>query len=158
MAKKRRRARQPMTIDGTTLPRPSAQAVTAAPRKTEAGRNMEGAALDFAEDLGRFLGSTQRKAEEWLGQRNALTERLTQIRDAANGYLQQLTGGTNGAGLGETRATRRGRPAGSKVMAAAGSANPSGKRKRRGMTAAQRKAVGERMKKYWAARRKTGGK
>jgi len=33
-----------------------------------------------------------------------------------------------------------------------------GTRKRRGMTPAQRKAVGERMKKYWAARRKTDGK
>jgi hypothetical protein len=31
------------------------------------------------------------------------------------------------------------------------------KRKRTPMTAAQRKAVGERMKKYWAARRKASG-
>jgi hypothetical protein len=37
-------------------------------------------------------------------------------------------------------------------------ARSGGTRKRRGMTAAQRKAVGERMKKYWAARRKTDAK
>ena len=32
------------------------------------------------------------------------------------------------------------------------------KRKRRGMSAAQRKAVGERMRRYWAARRKAEAK
>src|SRR5687768_10526364 len=52
---------------------------------------VEDAALDFAEDLGRLLGMTQRKAEQWLGQRNNLAERFTRIRDAANSYLQQLT-------------------------------------------------------------------
>ena len=39
-------------------------------------------------------------------------------------------------------------------------AQPVGRRRRRGMSAANRKAVSERMKKYWAARRKakTGAK
>ncbi len=39
--------------------------------------------------------------------------------------------------------------------AAAAPAAPATKRRRRHMTAAQRKAVAERMKKYWADRRKT---
>jgi hypothetical protein len=48
--------------------------------------------------------------------------------------------------LGHARQGRKPKPDG-----AAPSATPTGKR--RGMNAAQRKAVGERMKKYWAARR-----
>lgn len=51
------------------------------------------------------------------------------------------------AGL-EGGAVRRGRPAGTAKKGA-----PT-RRKRKPMTAAQKKAVGERMKKYWAARRK----
>jgi hypothetical protein len=39
-----------------------------------------------------------------------------------------------------------------------GASSPVRKRKRRGMSAAQRKAVGERMKKYWAERKKQAGK
>jgi len=35
---------------------------------------------------------------------------------------------------------------------------PAGARRRRGMSAAQRRAVSERMKKYWANRRRTKGK
>ena len=35
---------------------------------------------------------------------------------------------------------------------------PTGVRRRRRMSAAQRKAVGERMRKYWAERRKSSGK
>jgi len=39
-----------------------------------------------------------------------------------------------------------------------GAAGAGGPRKRRGMSAAARKAVSERMKKYWAERRKAKGK
>ena len=49
---------------------------------------------------------------------------------------------------------RRGRQAQTEDAAEA----PARKRKRRGMSAAQRKAVGERMKKYWAERKKQQGK
>jgi hypothetical protein len=67
----------------------------------------------------------------------------------------------------ELRQTRRGRPrqaAQGIPRSAAGSPatiEPDGrahKRKRKGMSAAQRKAVGERMRKYWAARRTEGTK
>ena len=44
------------------------------------------------------------------------------------------------------------------VKAVATGAAPAAKRRRRHMTAAQRKEVAERMKKYWAERRKTKGK
>ena len=136
------------------------------------GRSVEDAALNFAEDLGRFLGTTQKKAEEWLGQRRNIVDRLTQIRDAANGYLQQLSGE-------DAEAKRNpGRPAGSVARARGidfggavtrnrpeplagaedGFVVDGGKRKRRGMSVAQRKAVGVRMKKYWAERRKQSAK
>ena len=42
--------------------------------------------------------------------------------------------------------------------APAQTSSPTRRRKRPAMTAAQRKAVGERMKKYWAERRKQAGK
>jgi hypothetical protein len=46
---------------------------------------------------------------------------------------------------------RRGRPSGPRTATSARSAT---RRRRPAMSAAQRKAVGERMKKYWAERRK----
>ena len=49
---------------------------------------------------------------------------------------------------------KRGRPA----KAEGASEAPVRKRKRPAMSAAQRKAVGERMKKYWAERKKQQGK
>jgi len=53
----------------------------------------------------------------------------------------------------------RGRRAGANGQAAAARAEGSGRRRRRrGMTASQRKAVSERMRKYWAERRKAKGK
>ena len=48
---------------------------------------------------------------------------------------------------------RRGRPPGSKTKKVK-TAKPAKKRGRRQMSAAQKKAVSERMKSYWAARRK----
>ena len=44
----------------------------------------------FAEDLGRLLGTVQAKAEGWVGQRNEIAKRLTDIRDMASHLLQQL--------------------------------------------------------------------
>jgi hypothetical protein len=46
----------------------------------------------------------------------------------------------------------------SRAATAPGGTPPKGARKRRRMSAAQRKAVGERMKKYWAARKKGAAK
>lgn len=47
----------------------------------------------------------------------------------------------------------RGRSRGRPARDASAQTAPAGARKRRKMSAAQRKAVGVRMKKYWAARR-----
>jgi hypothetical protein len=66
-------------------------------------------------------------------------------------------GGAGGRG-------RRGRPRKTAPASAAGDSAPTaaaqgarGRRRRPAMNAAQRKAVSERMKKYWAARRKAKG-
>ena len=45
---------------------------------------------DFAEDLGRLLGTARVKAEGWLDQRKAIAEHLTGLRDTANQLLAQL--------------------------------------------------------------------
>src|SRR5688500_17631495 len=114
--------------------------------------------VDFAEDLGRILGTTQRKASDWIRQRQTVIKQLEGIRSTAEGLLGQLGSVTAGV-------VRRGRkPGRSPEPGAEGRppATPAGvkrprsaaKRKRPAMTAEQRKAVGERMRKYWAARRK----
>ena len=66
--------------------------------------------------------------------------------------------------IGEARgARRRGRPPGRARSAAqtadagAGAAASRKRRRRKPMTAAQKRAVSERMKKYWAGRRKANG-
>jgi hypothetical protein len=119
-----------------------------------------GRVVEFAEDLGRILGTTQKRAEDWLNQRHAVAAQLTQIRDAATKYLQQLSG-AGAASAVAVRRGRRGRPRGTVKQAKSAAASDAGtgssgrKRRRRHMTAAQRKAVGDRMRKYWAARRKS---
>ena len=58
---------------------------------------------------------------------------------------------------GGERGSRRSRKAGRRAAAAqptAGAGKRKAKRRRAPMTAAQKRAVSERMKKYWAARRK----
>ena len=136
-----------------------------AARKTSGeGSSLETSVVNFAEDLGRILGTAQRKAEDWMNQRQAITDQLTQIRDTASKYLDQLTGaGANAIGVIRRRPGRPKRmdTMGGDVPAPFGATPETArtrKRKRRGMSAAARKAVGERMKKYWAARRKAEGR
>jgi hypothetical protein len=45
---------------------------------------------EFAEDLGRLLGTARAKADSWLSQRQAIADHLTQVRDTATHLLQQL--------------------------------------------------------------------
>jgi ABC-type transporter Mla subunit MlaD len=110
---------------------------------------------DFAEDLGRVIGTAQKKAESWLAQRKQITDTLVSIRDEATRLLNQL-----GHEVEQVRQhARRGRPPGKSA-----SENPSPEVARRGRprkqglrgwTAAQRAAAGERMRKYWATRKKS---
>ena len=113
---------------------------------------VEGRIEEFAEDLGRLLGTAQAKAEGWLGQRKAVAEQLTQIRDTAGELLTQLTG--NGANImaAVQRGRRRGRPPGRSTASDSGAAT-QGPRKRRRMSAAARKAISDAQKARWARQR-----
>jgi len=151
MAKKRGCRSQPTTADGgTLLPRGAGGTRGGAAGGTEvvSGRSVEGAALGFAEDLGRLLGTTQRKAEEWLGQRKSLAARLTQIRDAASAYLHQLSGGADGAGIRQAPA-RRGRSVGSKNVRPA-----AAKRKRAPISAEGRERIAAAQRARWAKQKR----
>jgi hypothetical protein len=109
--------------------------------------------VDFAEDLGRLLGTAQAKASNWMNQRRNVIDELTQLRDTANQLLRDLTGGA------QTGATRGGgaRKAAGSASATGPAAAGTGARKRGGrkpMSAAARKEVSQRMRRYWAARRR----
>ncbi len=65
---------------------------------------------EFAEDLGRLLGTAQTKAEGWLSQRQQIAKSLEGIRDTANTLLGQLTGAAAAVRRGYSG---RGRPPGS---------------------------------------------
>ena len=105
--------------------------------------------VDFAEDLGRMLGTAQRKADEWLGQRATLTKRLMELRDTATGMLTRLQAG--GDAPFPLRGRKRGRPAGStnKVTRAPGRPAGSGKKKRT-MSAEARAKIAAAQRRRWA--------
>jgi hypothetical protein len=71
-------------------------APTTAPRQPQASKRgagpLEHTIEDFAEDLGRLLGTARAKAENWLGQRRHVAKQLSDIRDTAADLLDQLTG------------------------------------------------------------------
>ena len=69
-------------------------------------------------------------------------------RDKLNRAIEALQGSVK----------RRGRPPKNPLMIAAAAVAPAPKRKRRRQSAAQRRAQAERMKAYWAAKRKKQAK
>ena len=115
---------------------------------------------DFAADLGKFLGGVQTRATSWLQQRKDIADQLTQIRDTANQYLQQL--GTEGSHLVERfEKARRGRPPGAKAAAPAGSAEapaPAAATGRRTMSPEARERIAEAQRKRWAKLRRKSSK
>ena len=97
---------------------------------------------DFAEDLGRLLGTARAKAEGWLGQRQNVARQLEQIRDTAAGLLNQLTAGNVGRG-GRGRRQARKQAQGPKATA-------SGASPRRKLSAKARAAISRAQKRRWA--------
>ena len=89
---------------------------------------------EFAEDLGRLLGTARAKAEGWIGQRQQIAKQLTEISKTASTLYNQL--------MGHTPVSRpvAGRPKG-----------PA--RKRRRMSAEARRRISEAQKKRWAAQK-----
>ena len=69
---------------------------------------------DFAEDVGRLLGTTERKASEWLRQRTVVASKLAAVRDQAQALLSKLNAGdvplpgkSPRAGAAKKRTTKR---------------------------------------------------
>ena len=101
---------------------------------------------DFAEELGKLLGTAQRKAEGWLGQRQQIAKTLQGIRDTATSLLQQL--GQDAVTV--VRRARRGRPPGGGKRRGPGRPAGTGTRKRRKMSAEARAKISAAQKKRWA--------
>jgi hypothetical protein len=99
----------------------------------------------FADDLSRLLAGTRMKAEAWLGERRSIAEHLTEIRDAADRWISQLTTSHKAGG----RPRRR-------LASSAGGPSPSSKkrapahRKTRTMSAEARAKIGAAQRARWA--------
>jgi hypothetical protein len=102
--------------------------------------------VDFAEDLGRTLGTARSKAEGWLAQRSQIAKTLEDIRHTASGLLTQLTGGKREAASG-----RRGR---NKPAKGAKGAKTARRTKRRPLSADARERIAAAQRKRWAAVRR----
>ncbi len=90
-----------------------------------------------------------------------MVARLAQLNREREDLERRLTSAIGALGLplvGSLVPGRRGKRADESLRYHATAPAPRGARKRRGMSAAQRKAVGERMRKYWAERRKQSAK
>lgn len=100
---------------------------------------------DFADELGKLLGSAQAKAEGWLGQRIQITKTLEGIRDTAANLLTDL-------GHQAQRIARRSRLASRKTLAKRRPVAQAGTagRKRRKMSAKARAAISAAQKARWA--------
>ncbi len=99
---------------------------------------------DFAEELGKLLGTAKAKAEGWLGQRTQIAKSLERIRDTASKLLSDL-------GHQAQRIARKGRTVGaarrSPVQRSASGGPPL---KRRKMSAAARAKISAAQKARWA--------
>ena len=103
--------------------------------------------MDWAEDLGRLLGTAETKAKGWLQQRQDVAKSLEQIRDTANSLLSELQGTATKAA---DAVRRRGRPPASAASSPAGSnAHYPGKTKG-GMSEEGRARIAEAQKARWA--------
>ena len=113
----------------------------AKPEKSSA----ESKAEAFAEDLGRLLGTAERKASEWLKQRTSVAAQLAKIRDTATAMLEQL---------GEGRAKGRGKASKSAAVVIVKEA----KKAPRVLSAKARAAISAAQKRRWAKVRQAKGK
>ena len=84
---------------------------------------------DLAEDLGTFLGSSERRAGEWLARQQELRKQLSAIRDKATALLSQLGPAVEGKGAkgGEKGKKAKG---GKKPKATAAAKKPAKKARR----------------------------
>ena len=101
--------------------------------------------LDFAEDLGRVLGTAERKAQDRLNRRQDVVKQLTALRERADSLLSRLGGGLPAA------IKRRGRPPALPPGPALAAEAAEAGRKRSKLSARARKAIADAQRKRWAA-------
>jgi len=125
-------------------------------KRSAADTTSESKLEDFAEDLGRLLGTARGKAENWLNQRQSIVKNLTELRDTATKLLADLGHGTQ-----QAIARRRGRPPGAgRRRQVEGELQPmplSRKRKRK-LSPEARQRMSEAQKARWAKRNAAGRK
>jgi hypothetical protein len=102
----------------------------------------------FAEDLGKLLGTAERKATEWLSQREEVARQLSQLRDKATQLLSQL-GLTGVIANSAASGHRWGRPPAAASQTPARRGRPPGKKKRT-MSAEARALIAAAQRRRWA--------
>ena len=113
---------------------------------------------DFAEDLGRLLGTARVKAEGWLDQRKAIAEHLTGLRDTANQLLTQLGLGTSTSTSTSTSGRRPGRPRKPVADDGTSSVAVSRKPKKRVMSAEARAKIAAAQRARWAKQKRAAAR
>jgi hypothetical protein len=118
--------------------------------KKQASKSNQGAMVDVAEGLGRFLGEAEAKWNSWRGEREQVVKALTDIRDRASKLLSEV-----GAGVQSGYQPRRGRPPGSKKQALVRATTQAmvhvPKKRKSGLTPEGRAAIAAAQKARWAA-------
>ena len=120
-------------------------------------QDAKGKLADFAEDLVNLLGTTERKATEWLSQRENVSKQLSAIRDKASSLLQQLGSAAGESPLSWRRRNATGRKRGSKnrqTVAAATATRSPRRRKRKPMSAEARAKIAAAQRARWAKQKK----
>lgn len=111
---------------------------------------------EFAEDLGRLLGTARVRAENWIAQREQIAKHLQEIRDTANHLYVQLVGAGNSrvraAGSPRReRTTPSATPSAEPERAQRGPGRPRGSRKRkRTLSPEARERIRQAQLKRWA--------
>jgi len=113
-----------------------------APSETPPSHKLE----EFAEDVGRLLGTTKAKADQWMSQRQNIVATLTKLRDEATRLLADM------GHEAQSMVTRKGD--GSNPVEGVFLPQP-GQRRRR-LSKAARAAISAAQKARWA-RTKAGG-
>ena len=92
-------------------------------------KTVEERVVAFAEQLGRLIGTVERKSEGWMDQK-ALNEQVTQIRDGAVELLNHL-GGAVAAGRAAAKPQKTQAKAGTPVGRSGGTVDAPGKTHRK---------------------------
>ena len=122
-------------------------------KRQQASAPIQDALVDWAEDLGRLLGTAETKAKGWIDQRKAVATQLEGIRDTASRLLEQLTGSQAAEVASLALIPRKGVADGKRKGAAAVVTNahyPGVSKRKGGMTAEGRARVAEAQRARWA--------